>query len=146
MKKPTPKNTPPAKDGGGEIPGQVLGKILDVGKGALSTGDSIVGLFKEKERTKQVLAEAAGRVAEAKEITRQTVVNAGVQITDIHRAHHENVMKHEQAMAKLQGEREDARVRNRASERLLDKLLDEQGNKEILAEEYRATITSDRKP
>lgn len=146
MKKPTPKNTPPAKDGGEKIPSQVLGKILDVGKGALSTGDSIVGLFKEKERTKQVLVEAAGKVAEAQEVTRQTVVKASVQITDIHRAHHENVMKHEHAMAMLQGQREDARVRNRASERLLDKLLEEPGNQEVLAEEYRATIANDKNP
>jgi len=144
MKKPGAKKTEPKKEERSKITSQVLGKMFDIGKELASTGKNLIDLGKEKERTKQVVAEAQGKVAEAKETTRQVELDANVRITDIHRNHHKDVMDHEHAMARLQGEREDARARNRERERLLDKLLDEPQNQEQVAEQYRTMITESK--
>ncbi|MBI3145237.1 MAG: hypothetical protein HYZ18_08260 [Pseudogulbenkiania sp.] len=144
MKKPGAKKTESKKEEGSKVTSQVLGKVLDIGKELASTGNNLIDWGKEKERTKQVVAEASGKVAEAKETTRQVELDANVRITDIHRNHHKDVMDHEHAMARLHGEREDARARNRERERLLDKLLDEPQNQEQVAEQYRALIAEDK--
>lgn len=144
MKKPEPKKTPPKKEENSKISGQVLGKMMDIGKELASTGNNLIDWGKEKERTRQVVAGAHGKVAEAQEKTRQVEAEANARITGIHRDHHKDVMDHEHAMGKLQGEREDARARNRERERLLDNLLDKPDNKEQVAEQYRALIGADK--
>ena len=144
MKKPAPKNTPQKRDATSIISNQMLGKILDIGKELASTRNNLVDLDKEKERTRQVVAEAHGKVAKAQEKTKQVEKDVNARITDIHRAHHQDVMEHELAMAKLQGEREDARARNSERERLLNKLLEEPSNEEQVAQQYRALIDADK--
>lgn len=144
MKKTEPKNTTQKKEESSKVSAQMLGKILDIGKVLASTSNNLVDLGKAKERTRQVVAEAHGKVAEAQEKTKQVEKDVNARITDIHRAHHQDVMVHELAMAKLQGEREDARARNSERERLLNKLLEEPSNEEQVALQYRALIDADK--
>lgn len=125
MKKPPEKKSSSKKDEGIKVTGQMIGKVLDIGKELASTGNNLIGLAKEIQHTKVAAINANAKVMVAKEATATAGINAATEVTRIHSDNHKDKMGHELEMARLQMERENMTALNRQRERVLDKMLQE---------------------
>lgn len=129
MKKPTPKRDPKSKgETGGAWTNTTIGKALDVAKGGMSSIGSLADWGKEVQRTKQVEINAEAKKFEAREKTTQTLIDAEVKMTSIHRDHFKDQMDHLSDMERLKNQRESDAALARQRDRVLDKLLDSPGD------------------
>ncbi len=126
MKKPSSKpNHQPGKKPSGSLNDKNLGKALDVAKQGLAAVDSVAGVFKEKERTHQTVAQAQADVQKAQEETSRCRIGAQKRRDELMAEDRKDARAHEHAMAALADQRvKDASI-IRAREQMLDRLLND---------------------
>ena len=126
MKKPSQKpSTQTGEKPSGSSNEKNLGKALDVAKQGLAAVDSVAGVFKEKERTHQTVAQAQADVQKAQEETSRCRIGAQMRRDELVVADRENTRIHERAMQALADQKVKDAALMRDREQMLDRLLND---------------------
>lgn len=139
----SPKN--PGKPGSNASAANV-GKALDALKVGASTIGDIAGVFAEKQRTLQALADGHSQVRQAEEKTKQVEKQIDEEIARIDAQVHGRNLDHVETMQRMRDAHAKEMGLHRQRERVLDALLESSHNRpEQLVDGLRALLPDDRR-
>lgn len=131
---------------GGKVSTATVGKALDAVKAGASAIGDIAGVFAEKQRTRQVEAQAHMQIRQAEETTKQVAIQAYAEIAAINAQVHGRNLDHAEAMQRMSDAHTMEMARHEQRERVLDKLLESPaGGPEQLVDGLRALLPDDRR-
>lgn len=129
----------------GKASSATVGKAFDAVKAGASAVGQIAGVFAEKERTRQVEAQAHAKIRRAEEVTNQVAIQANVDIVTIHAQVHSRNLDHAETMQRMSDAHTVEKELHKHRERVLDKLLESpDGGPEQLVDGLRALLPNGR--
>ena len=138
----SPKN--PGKTSG-KASSATVGKAFDAMKAGASAAGQIAGVFAEKERTRQVEAQAHAQIRQAEETTTQVEIRAQVDIVAIQAQVHSRNLDHAETKQRMSDAHAVEMELHKQRERVLDKLLESRdGDPKQLVDGLRALLPNGR--